>query len=122
VAGNQWPVTEYRIPRSALSYCLAAALPRYYMPKITVMIYTTLRKRLGISKAELEGRTVHDLLLKLAVSCKTDVSEILFEKDGTVRNHFVLTLNSDIVDNRKTRKAKVRAGDILHVFPPISGG
>lgn len=92
------------------------------MAKIIVMVYTTLRERLGVSKAELEGRTVHELLLKLAVSGKTDVSKILFEADGAVRNHFVLTLNSEIVDNRKTKKAKVRAGDILHVFPPISGG
>ena len=95
---------------------------RAFMPKITVMIYTTLKDRLGVSKAELEGGTVHELLLKLAVSGKMNVSEILFEDDGSVRNHFVLTLNSGIVDNRKTGKAKVRAGDILHVFPPISGG
>ena len=92
------------------------------MPKITVMIYTTLRDRLGVSKAELSGRTVHELLLKLAGSGKVDVSKILFAEDGAVRNHFVLTLNSEIVDNRKTDKTKVKAGDILHVFPPISGG
>ena len=96
--------------------------PERFMAKITVMIYTTLRDRLGFSKAELEGRTVHELLLKLAVSRKKNVSKILFEDDGAVRNHFVLTLNSEIVDNRKTGKVKVRAGDILHVFPPISGG
>ena len=86
------------------------------------MIYTTLRDRLGVSKAELEGGTVRELLLKLAVSGKTDISGILFDEGGAVRNHFVLTLNSEIVDNRKTDKAKVKAGDILHVFPPISGG
>lgn len=92
------------------------------MAKIRVMVYTTLRDRLGVSKAELEGETVHELLLKLAAFGKKDIPEILFESDGSVRNHFVLTLNSGIVDNRKTKKAKVRAGDILHVFPPISGG
>jgi len=92
------------------------------MPKITVMLYTTLRDRLGVSKVELEGRTVYELLSKLAVPGKTGVSKILFEDDGAVRNHFVLTLNSEILDNRKTKKAKVKAGDILHVFPPISGG
>jgi molybdopterin converting factor small subunit len=92
------------------------------MPKATVMIYAALRSRLGFSKAELEGRTVLELLRRLAVSGKSDVSSLLFEADGTVRNHFVLTLNSVMLDNRKTAKVKVLAGDILHVFSPISGG
>ncbi|MFA6435288.1 MAG: MoaD/ThiS family protein [Elusimicrobiales bacterium] len=92
------------------------------MAKITVMVYTTLRDRLGFSRAGLEGRTVRELLLKLAASAETDISGILFDKTGAVRNHFVLTLNSEIIDNGKTDKAAVKAGDILHVFPPISGG
>ncbi|HBB66115.1 MAG TPA: hypothetical protein DEF68_05585 [Elusimicrobia bacterium] len=92
------------------------------MVKITVMVYTTLRARLGFSRTELEGGTVHELLLKLAVSGMTDISKMLFEDDGAVRNHFVLTLNSELLDNRKTKKVKVKAGDILHVFPPVSGG
>ena len=92
------------------------------MAEITVMIYTTLRARLGFSKAELRGKTVHELLLKLAAVKKPDVKNILFDAAGHVKNHFVLTLNSEIIDNRKTKNTKVKAGDILHVFPPISGG
>lgn len=86
------------------------------------MVYTTLRSRLGFSSVELEGGTVRELLLKLAASGAADASGLLFEPDGAVRNHFVLTLNSEILDNRKTGKVKVKAGDILHVFPPVSGG
>ncbi|MBI4801397.1 MAG: MoaD/ThiS family protein [Elusimicrobia bacterium] len=92
------------------------------MAGITVMIYTTLRARLGFSKAELQGKTVHELLLKLAAVKKPDVKNILFDAAGRVKNHFVLTLNSELLDNRKAKTIKVKAGDILHIFPPISGG
>ena len=92
------------------------------MAKIRVMVYTTLRARLGFSRIDLAGKTVSELLSKLAVSGKADVSGLLFEPGGAVRNHFVLTLNSEILDNKRTKTAKVKAGDILHVFPPISGG
>lgn len=92
------------------------------MPKIRVMVYTTLRAKLGFSRIELSGGTVFELLSKLAVSGTTDVSGMLFEHGGAVRQHFVLTLNSEILDNKSTAKARVKAGDILHVFPPISGG
>lgn len=91
------------------------------MAKITVMIYTTLRERLGFSKVELEGRTVGELLTKLAGG-KPEVKKVMFDPEGHVKNHFVLTLNSEILDNRKAAKAKVKAGDILHIFPPVSGG
>jgi molybdopterin converting factor small subunit len=86
------------------------------------MVYTTLKDRLGFSRVELDGGTVKALLSKLAVSGAEDVSKIMFETGGAVRGHFVLTLNSEILDNRKTGRIKVKAGDILHVFPPISGG
>lgn len=40
----------------------------------------------------------------------------------TLRRHFVLTLNSEILDNKKTGAVAVNDGDILHVFSPVSGG
>ena len=92
------------------------------MAKVTVMIYTTLRKRLGISKLELEGRTVRDILDRLCDHKKPDVADLLHDAEGNVRQHFVLTLNSEILDNKSTAAAPVKDGDILHVFPPVSGG
>lgn len=92
------------------------------MAKITVMIYTTLRSRLGFSKIDLPGKTVQDLLLALAEVKQPDVAGILFDAAGRVKQHFVLTLNSEILDNKKAGTVKVKAGDILHVFPPVSGG
>jgi len=92
------------------------------MPKITVMIYTTLRKRLGVPKLELSGATVKEVLDALCGYKKPEVAELIMDPAGGVRQHFVLTLNSEILDNRKTGSVPVKDGDILHVFPPVSGG
>ncbi len=92
------------------------------MAKITVMIYTTLRKRLGISKLDLGGGTVREVLDRLCDYKKPEVADLILDAEGNVRQHFVLTLNSEILDNKKTASVPVKDGDILHVFPPVSGG
>jgi len=90
------------------------------MSKILVKFYTTLKDRLGTSKLWLDGSSVGDVLSHLRK--KPGIEEVLFDGKGIVRGHFVLTLNSKILDSKKTGKTRVSAGDILHIFPPVSGG
>jgi len=92
------------------------------MPKVTVMLYTTLRKQLGISKLEVDGLTVNEILSRLCDRKESGVKDLIYDSEGHVRQHFVLTLNSEILDNKKTASVPVKDGDILHVFPPVSGG
>ncbi|MCX5786778.1 MAG: MoaD/ThiS family protein [Elusimicrobia bacterium] len=92
------------------------------MAKALVMIYTTLRKRLGISRAEFEGENIGELIEKLCALKEPEVRKLILDGDGRVKNYFVLTLNSEILDNGKAAGVKVKDGDILHVFPPVSGG
>lgn len=92
------------------------------MAKILVMLYTTLRKRIGVSKLELEGTNVGKVIDALCDYKKPDIEQIICNPDGTIKQHFVLTLNSEILDNKTICKIKVKSGDILHVFPPVSGG
>ncbi|MBI4656144.1 MAG: MoaD/ThiS family protein [Elusimicrobia bacterium] len=92
------------------------------MPKVTVMIYTTLRARLGISKTDIHGSTVAEIINKLKEIKKPEVERALLDENGKVRNYFVLTLNSEILDNKKISDRQVKEGDVLHIFPPISGG
>ena len=92
------------------------------MSRVMVQVYTTLRKSLGIARLELRGRTVREILDRLCDYKKPDVEKLLHDSEGHVRQHFVLTLNSEILDNKKTASVPVKDGDILHVFPPVSGG
>lgn len=92
------------------------------MSRVLVQVYTTLRKSLGVARLELRGRTVREILDRLCDYKKPDVEKLIQDSEGHVRQHFVLTLNSEILDNRKTASVPVKDGDILHVFPPVSGG
>jgi len=92
------------------------------MAKALVMVYTTLRKKLGFSRISLKGDTVGELIERLCEMKAPDARKIIFDGGGRVKNHFVLTLNSEILDNGRALGVKIKDGDILHIFPPISGG
>jgi molybdopterin converting factor small subunit len=92
------------------------------MPRIFVKIYTTLKDRTGTGSMVLEGETVAEVLLAIRQSISLETADILFDTNGIVRNHFVMVLNSLILDHGKVNELKVKDGDILHLFPPVSGG
>ena len=92
------------------------------MARTLVMIYTTLRKKLGFSRCELESATVGEIIKKLCALKEPEARKIILDGEGKVKTHFVLTLNSEILDNGKVSRIKLKDGDILHIFPPVSGG
>jgi len=92
------------------------------MPRVLVKLYTTLKLRLGQSQVWIEGDTAGDLLKGLAKLGGPKVAELLFDETGAVNNHFVLALDSDILDRNALDQAALKEGNVLHIFPPISGG
>jgi len=87
---------------------------------VTLIVYTTLKDRLGFSQIEIEAKTLKDAILKLGD--KLEIKKILFENPNKIKNYFVITLNSEIIDNSKISKIKLNDGDIINIFPPVSGG
>jgi molybdopterin converting factor small subunit len=73
------------------------------MPKAAVSVYTTLRSRLGFARRELEGSTVGGVIEALCAVKEPDIRNIL-------------------LDDATARGVKISGGDILHIFPPVSGG
>ena len=92
------------------------------MPKVLVKLYTTLRLRLKKTQLWVEGRTADDLVRRVAEEGGREVAKILFDKDGVVRNEFLLALDSEILDRKALKKVQLKEGNVLHIFPPISGG
>jgi MoaD family protein len=90
------------------------------MAMVTLIVYTTLKDRLGFSQIEIEAKTLKDAILKLGD--KLEIKKILFENPNKIKNYFVITLNSEIIDNSKISKIKLNDGDIINIFPPVSGG
>lgn len=66
--------------------------------------------------------TVGDLIEALCAVKEPEIRKILLDDSGKVRGHFVLTLNSVMLDNAAARAVEISDGDILHIFPPVSGG
>ena len=87
---------------------------------VTLIVYTTLKDRLGFSQIEIEAKTLKDAILKLCD--KLEIKKILFENPNKIKNYFVITLNSEIIDNSKISKIKLNDGNIINIFPPVSGG
>jgi molybdopterin converting factor small subunit len=91
------------------------------MARVTIKVYTTLKDRLGFSQIDLVAATLKEAVLEL---CKknSDISDILFEDKNMIKSYFVITINSEIIDNSKIGRVKLSDGDIINIFPPVSGG
>jgi molybdopterin converting factor small subunit len=92
------------------------------MPQVLVKLYTTLRLRLKKTQLWVEGRTADDLVRRVAEEGGPEVAKILFDKDGVVRNEFLLALDSEVLDRKALKNVQLKEGNVLHIFPPISGG
>ena len=92
------------------------------MPRVLVKLYTTLRARLGKSQVWVEGATAADLVQRVAELGGAQTGQLLFDDKGVVRNEFLLALDSEILDRNALDKVQLKEGNVLHIFPPISGG
>ena len=92
------------------------------MPQVLVKLYTTLRARLGKSQVWVEGATAADLVQRVAELGGAQTGQLLFDDKGVVRNEFLLALDSEILDRKALKKVQLKEGNVLHIFPPISGG
>ena len=92
------------------------------MAQVLVKLYTTLRSRLNKAQLWVEGQTAADAVRRVADAGGPEVAKILYDEDSTVRNEFLLSLDSEILDRKALEKVPLKEGNVLHIFPPISGG
>lgn len=92
------------------------------MAQVLVKLYAVLRERLGRPQLWVEGQTAADAIAAVAQAGGPEAAKILYDGDGVVRNEFVLSLDSEILDRKALGQVPLKAGNVLHIFPPISGG
>lgn len=92
------------------------------MARVMLRLYTTLKDRVGTGKIWVEGDHVAAVLDRFVADQGAPVQEILLDAQRQVRPHFVLALNSQVLDRSQLHQVPVQDGDLLHVFPPIAGG
>ena len=92
------------------------------MPQVLVKLYTTLRLHLNKNQVWVEGKTAAELVKRVAELGGEEVAGMLFDEKGVVRNEFLMALDSEILDRNALDKVQLKEGNVLHIFPPISGG
>jgi molybdopterin converting factor small subunit len=92
------------------------------LPQILVKLYTTLKMRLNKGQLWVDGKTAGDAVRAVAKAGGLEVAKILMDEQGGVRNEFLLALDSEILDRKTLDQVELKDGNVLHIFPPISGG
>lgn len=98
------------------------------MAKIVLRLYTTLKDIAKTGRVELEAETAADALQTAVTKFGHKFSDVLLDKEKSkgdklvVRNCFVLVVNSQMIGLKGLGKKELKDGDMVHIFPPISGG
>ena len=92
------------------------------MARVLVKLYAVLRERLGKPQLWVEAGTAAEALAEVARAGGPEAVKVLYDEEGAVRNEFVLSLDSEILDRGALKTAALKSGSVLHIFPPISGG
>jgi len=92
------------------------------LPRILVKLYTTLKIRLNNGQLWVDGKTAADAVRLVAQAGGPEAAKILTDEQGVVRNEFLLALDSEILDRNSLDQVELKDGNVLHIFPPISGG
>lgn len=97
------------------------AQPIGIMPRISVKMFATVREAAGTSECVLEADDLADLVSKLRRNLGPALSKILDQLDSDP-DGLVILVNGLNVERRSRTTVKLRDGDDVAVFPPVSGG
>lgn len=93
--------------------------------QITVQFEAQLRHVAGTGNAVVtlpDGSSVEEALRAIASQFGMPLGERLITADGTPQQSVLLFVNDKPVAHSAVRKQRVNAGDVLLLYPPISGG
>lgn len=93
--------------------------------RVHVQYSAQLRTALGRVAEEIElpdAATVRDLLAHLAAVCNRGAASHLVTEVGEPRLSLLVVVNDVAAPARMAASTKLRAGDVVALLPPISGG
>lgn len=86
-----------------------------------VTFHATIREAAGISRAEMEAETVHELLLRLRERYGDRLFELII-RDNEIREDVVILVNGRNLLQLAGLETPLNSDDEIAIFPPISGG
>ena len=91
------------------------------MAKVSIRVYATTREKFPHGNVEIEGETVIEVLRKL-VEKFPDIKDEILDENLDLSNRYIYLLNGRNVNFMKSGETRVEKGDIISVFPPVTGG
>jgi molybdopterin converting factor small subunit len=92
------------------------------MARITVKLYTTMKGKLVKGRIPAEVSNVAEALDSMERHFGREFRKEVCERDGSIRNDYIVTLNSYLLDRKNPEKTKVSDKDTLYIYPAVSGG
>ncbi|MDD5656463.1 MAG: hypothetical protein PHF00_04315, partial [Elusimicrobia bacterium] len=83
------------------------------MAKVLVKLYSALRQRLGRPQLWVEAETAEQALAAVAKAGGPEAKRLLYDEAVAVRNEFVLSLDSEILDRATLASARLKPGGVL---------
>jgi molybdopterin synthase sulfur carrier subunit len=90
--------------------------------KVTVRMFTSLRALTGTRETELEATNVQDVIDILSERFGTKFSQMVLERDGTLKSYFHVLVNGRHIRLQQGVQTMLSDGDVVAIFPPIGGG
>lgn len=91
---------------------------------ITVRFYGLWNLYLGLDRLSLRADSLDDILTQVEERFGSQLRKKLqtrgIKMDGKIQDNSIVLLNG--INLRNLKQAKLREGDILHIFPPATGG
>ncbi|MCX7703181.1 MAG: MoaD/ThiS family protein [Planctomycetota bacterium] len=91
------------------------------MAKVKVKIYTVLNKGLVKGDFDFEATTVADVFENLVAKYQQPFRNEIYDS-GQIKNNYVLLVNGEPVERENLERVRLKDGDLLLLFPPVSGG
>lgn len=96
------------------------------MAAITVKFYTLWRAYLGVDRLSLEaddvGQAMAQVEEKFGSRLRAELQAQGIPADGEIQDYCLLLLNGHNVGVQNLQQVKLKAADILHIFPLAAGG
>ncbi len=92
---------------------------------IKVKLFATLRLSLGVSSVDIEvngPKTVEEVLRICSEKLGRNISEKLLEEPGKLLQGSMILVNGKNILHEEDLNTKVFPGDVISLFPPLSGG
>lgn len=90
---------------------------------ITISAFGSFNKYFGgNAKVELsDAANLKEALADMAAQYPAG-SELLFDKDGSIRRHVIIQVNKKRITVSKAEEVILKDGDEVIIYPPVSGG